>query len=125
MADGLRLKILGGGLLGAERAEEYARQLKNEVEQIPGLKANLVELPPSSPGAKGLGAPWAEVIIALGAAGALLPTIVETVKAWLLRQPPSMSIKLKDGDFEFEMNGGTSQDQVNDLLEKLLLRRSK
>lgn len=118
----VRIQVKAGGHSDGGD-EEAARALMTELTDIPRVSTAMAAGGPAPPGSKAVGLGVAEIIIGLGAAGALIPTVVNAVRDWLLRQPPAASLKIKDGDFEFEWTGATPPSQVNELIADLIERR--
>jgi hypothetical protein len=55
-------------------------------------------------------------LISPSAASAILPTLVTVIKDWLLRQPPKTTLRLKEGNFDFQWTGTTSPSQIEETL---------
>lgn len=104
---------------GGVAREDQLRNLFSDLRQVRGLKMEPV-VRAEAPGTKGADGSWAEILIAMGAAGALLPTAVSVLKDWLLRQPPSTAIRIKTPDFELEVSGAFTSEQLSVALSKLL-----
>ena len=105
------------------RDDEAARALMEELDAIPRVSVRPAINMDVPAGAKAAGIHFAEILVALGAAGALLPTVITAIKDWLVRQPPSTTLRLKDGDLEFEWTGTTPPDLVNEFVSKLIARQ--
>jgi hypothetical protein len=67
---------------------------------------------------------WAEILISLGAAGAMLPTALGVLRDWLLRQPPTTTIRLKSGQIEFEFSSATPSPEIDSAVARLLAGKS-
>jgi hypothetical protein len=119
----LTIEVLTEGPSGPARAYEAAQLLLEELACIPNLSARLADSGPPPQGSKSLQNFLPEVIIAASATGALFPSIVATLRDWIVRQPPATTIKIKDGDFEFEWQGSSPPEALKDSLNNLLVRR--
>ena len=113
----IRLFIDVGEPAPNARADASAQSLLDELSTIPRLRLKRAESP-SLVGAKSAGNVMAEVIVGLGTAHALLPTLVNAVRDWLLRQPPKTKLKVKLGKFEMEWIGPTPPQEVLNALVK-------
>jgi hypothetical protein len=117
----LTLAVSSAGDAAAD--EEALLGLQGEIEAIPRVMLRRPQVlgPPS--GSKSVG--WGDILLAVSAAGALAPTLLIVIRDWLLRQPPSTTIKFKSGDFEFEWSGGGPQPNIDELLNAMVDRTSK
>jgi hypothetical protein len=97
----ITVQLCGGG--GSARAEEAIYNLGQELRAIPRVQVRDEGAGEAPPGSKG--GSWTEILLGVTAAGALAPTIVTVLRDWLLRQPPTTSIKIRDGDLELEWSG--------------------
>jgi len=107
----LRLLIESYGSTRAEQSDLAAQSLLEELRGIPRLVADR-SVAPAQPGFKSAGAVMAEIVVGLGAAHALLPTVVNAIRDWLLRQPPATRIKLKVGKVELDWTGATPPKEI-------------
>lgn len=121
---GLNIEVLAGLSAAPSHIDETARNLLEELTEIPRLSASFAEGPRPAPGAKSIQSSLPEIVIAASAAGALLPTIVTTLRDWIMRQPPATTIKVKDGDFELEWSGTTPPAALEEGVMALLARRN-
>jgi hypothetical protein len=105
---------------GAERVDDLTQRLMRDLRD---LGAEYVERPsggPTQEGAKGADAfTWGA--LALGAAPAFLPKLVEFLKEWTLRgEKRTVKIKTPAGmEVEFTPEERLSQDEIVSLAEKL------
>src|SRR5690349_19343335 len=94
----LLLVLHHNGEAPPEDVERAARQLRLKLQE---LDVDSVKRPVSkgTPGAKGDGAVWNELLVTLGANGALLTALVRVLEAWVKRHPdlPRISVTI-DGD---------------------------
>lgn len=120
----IKIEIMAGASVAPAHLDEAARALLDELSNIPQLSATLAAGETAPAGSKAIATSLPEIIMALGAAGALLPTIVNTVRDWLIRQPPATTIKIKDGDFELEWSGATPPAAIAESAAQLLARRT-
>jgi hypothetical protein len=54
-----------------------------------------------------------------------LPNLLNTIAEWLTRQPRGTKLRLRDGDLEFEWEGGDLPPNMQAALTKLLAKRGK
>lgn len=123
IGDVLEVEIVSSAGGAPAQVDAAARELLDEVVGLPGANASLAIDSNLPSGAKSIAANLPSIIIALGATGALLPTIVTTIRDWLTRQPPTTTIKIKDGDFELEWSGTTPPEFLEKGATELLARR--
>ena len=107
----------------ARGSEAAAQALMEELSAIPRLQVGLADGGSAPAGSKAAIVSIAQLVIGLTASGTLLPTVVGVVRDWLVRQPPQTTLKIKDGDFEFEWSGATPPAAVEALLADLTKRR--
>lgn len=123
MNEQLCIEILSGASTSPLHIDEAAQFLLDELRSIPHTSVRRVEGGPADPGTKSIANNLPEIVVACSAAGALLPTIVATIRDWLLRQRPTTTIKVKDGDFELEWSGVTPPATLANDMARLLARR--
>lgn len=97
--------------------------LRDELADIPGLELRDHVSATTPPGTKS-GAEIIAVVVGLGASGALLPVLVTALRDWLLRQRPATRIRIKRGDYEFELESTDIPKPVIEALYKRLPARS-
>jgi hypothetical protein len=103
----------------AEDRERASENLIEELRQVRGV-GRIGRLPGAelTKGSKsGMTHELAEIIIALGSAGALLPTLANVLKAWLLRQRQLTKIRVKAGDRELTLSGEMAADDIEKALK--------
>jgi hypothetical protein len=115
------LSVYSGDLISRS---ESAQALLDECNQIPQLAPRLAESGPAPAGTKAVVETLPQVLLSMGAAGALLPAAVNLVKDWLVRQPKNTEIKLKSGDIEVVWSGTTPPEQLSQALDAMLLKLS-
>lgn len=101
-------------------SEDLLIDLMEELCGIRGLPISTNEEGAPPAGSKSVASSWAEILITLGAAGALLPTALGVVRDWLLRQPPTTTLRLKLKDMDFEFSGTTPPQQIEAAVAKLI-----
>lgn len=125
LQDGAQFSVTvtnGAGSLDAD--DVAARSLMAELAAIPRTTIRMAEGVPAPIGSKAVMMDQlATVVVGMSAAGAILPTIITAIRDWLLRQPPQTSIKIKDGDFEFDWSGATAPIAVTDLISRMIERQ--
>lgn len=119
-----RIEIIAGTSLAPIHIDDAVRSLLDELDNVPQVAATLAAIGPSPHGSKGIVGNLPEIVIAFGAAGAVVPTLITAVREWLLRQPPATTIRIKDGDFEIEWCGTNPPAIIAESLEQLLARRT-
>ena len=115
----LNIKLLAGNGFSVADAEEATRLLCDELNNIPRIALKMAECEPAPIGSKSVSFSVTEMIIAVGGAG-VLPSVITTIREWLLRQPPATTIKIRKGDFEVEWSGTTPPDHITQSLARLL-----
>ena len=113
---------VSSGTISASRDEEVTRALMAELDEVPKSAVTVASAGLAPQGSKALDAGVAGLIVSLGAAGATIPTLITTIRDWLLRQPPTTTLRMRRGDFEFEWTGSTPPEQVNSLLNSMIDR---
>lgn len=105
-----------------ERDDELVSNLLGELHNIPSIEAVRAKgIAPQN--SKSIGAQLPQIIIGLGAAGALLPTIANVIRDWLTRQPAPTKLRIKDGDFEFEWSGATPTAEIKAQVAQMIEKR--
>jgi hypothetical protein len=115
-ADVIDFDISVNGLSEIE-LEGLTYRLRDELGEIPNTLVSLRDQPAAPDGKKALG--WGEIVVAVSASGAAIPTFLLVLKEWLLKQPPRLKIKFKCSDFEFELDGNTASPEIERFLTNL------
>src|SRR5688572_7381978 len=69
------------------RDDQLARALMEELDAIPRISVAPAVNDEAPAGSKATNIQIAEIVIALGAAGAVLPTLINAIRDWIIRQP--------------------------------------
>lgn len=125
MSDGrISIEVLSGDSADLASRAEAAQALLAELDQIPRLAPMLAETGPAPSGTKAVTENLPQILMALGAANAVLPTAINLVKDWLLRQPKQTTIRIKTGDTEIEWSGTTPPDILQQGLATIVARQT-
>ena len=118
-SDVLRIEIVAGEGLSAARADEATRALLDELDSVRRGVATQVSVPAPAD-SKGLVEFIQEIVIPLGAAGALLPTFVKVAGDWIGRRL-SNKIIIKNPIFgEIEISAGEPLEKVEATILRVL-----
>lgn len=116
MSSDTTVRLAIDGETSPERADETLRGLLDALREDRRLDARVDESGVAGAGSKAIGLGVGEILVAWGAANALFPALIGLVKDWLLRQPPTTKIRIKDGDQEFEWSGSTPPAAVEAMI---------
>lgn len=113
MSDGhISIEVISGTSHDLTDRTGSALALLEELDQIPRLAPKLAESGPAPSGSKSVTEQLPQILMALGAANALLPATINLVKDWLLRQPKQTTIRIKTGETEVEWSGTTPPEEL-------------
>lgn len=99
-----------------------ADSLRDELAPLPKVGVGFEQGKQSPAGSKAGGIGIYETVIAVSAAGAAIPALINAIRDWMTRQRPLTTLKIKTADFEVEWTGLQPPDALLAHLEKL--RRS-
>ena len=116
-SDTLAIEVISGANSNPVELDIRARMLLREIRQVPRVSADLGKAEPSGEGAKSVATVAPAIVVALGFAGQVLPSIITKLGDWMSRQPQSTTISLKVGERTVEWSGPNPPPE---LLETML-----
>lgn len=119
-----RLAIEGGPGADASAIDDLATSLMEALSTVDGIRDVSRLVQSNNQNAKAVVPPidWGQIALALTASGGVLVTIIAAIKDWMLRQPPGIKVKVRDGDDELEVSSADGE-AIERLTRAFLQRR--
>jgi hypothetical protein len=111
MMSNTNLEVRVSGIESASQ-EEAVINLYEELAALPGLRIATIPETSAPAGSKGIDLGIAGLLVSLGASGALLPTVIQTIGEWLARRRHPPTIRFRDGDLELEWSGSEAPEKI-------------
>ena len=96
-----------------------AESLRDELAHLPKVEVGFEQGKQVPAGSKAGGIGIYETVIAVSAAGAAIPTLINAIRDWMTRQRPLTTLKIKTADLEIEWTGSQPPEALLALLEEL------